>query len=114
MQNENIIDGVNVTISGIHEEDEFVRLKLNEEIVHTISKLGKMIPIDSFVMHVRKYHKTGNRIKYSVQTRLITEKGEFFSDDYAWELTKAAKGTLEKLESEVIRKSEKEKDERVL
>jgi ribosome-associated translation inhibitor RaiA len=114
MRDENIFDGVNVSISGIQEEDEFVRSKLKEETGHTIDKLGKMFTIESFVMHVRKYHKTGNRVKYSVQARLITEKGDFFSDDYAWELTKAAKGALEKLESEVIRKSEKEKDEREL
>jgi ribosome-associated translation inhibitor RaiA len=99
-----------IEISGIHEEDDFIKSKLNEEIGHTIDKLGKMLNITSFVMHVKKYHETGNKKKYSIQARLLTDDGDFFADDFAWELTKAAKGVLQKLETEVIRKVEKEKD----
>jgi len=67
------------------------------------------LPLSYFVMHVRTYHKTGKRVKYSVQARLITEKGDFFADDYAWDLTKATKGVLAKIEKEGIRHAEKAK-----
>ncbi len=110
MENEDIFDGVNVTVSGIHDEDEFMRSKVNEEISHAVKKLGSIVPLSGFVMHVRKYHETGNKKKYSVQARLVTEEGNFFSDDYAWDLTKAVKGALDKLEREVTHKSGKEKD----
>lgn len=101
------VEGVKVTVSGIHEEDGFIRSIVYGEIEQEISKLGRMVPISQFVMHVRKYHKDGKRVKYSVQARLLTEDGDFFADDYAWDLTKATKGVLGKMEREVIKKEEK-------
>lgn len=98
------VEGVHVTVSGIQDEDDFILSVVHEEIGHAVRKLGKIIPLSYFVMHVRKYHKAGRRVKYSVQARLITEKGDFFSDDYAWDLTKATRGVLKKIEREVVRK----------
>ena len=109
MQDKDIFGGINVTVSGIHEEDEMSRTILYDEIARTLKKLGKMLGLNSFVMHVRKYHETGDRAKYSIQAKLLTTGGDFFSDDFAWDLSKAAKGVLEKLEHEVIRQSEREK-----
>ena len=109
MQDEDIFDGVNVTVSGVHEEDEITRSIVNDEISRALKKLGKMLLINSFEMHVRKYHKTGDRAKYSVQAKLMTGHSDFFADDYAWDLSKAAKGVLDKIENEVIKHAEKEK-----
>ncbi len=104
-----VVEGVRVTISGMQDEDDFIKSVVSEEIEHAIKKLAKILPLSYFVMHVRTYHKTGKRVKYSVQSRLITEKGDFFADDYAWDLTKATKGVLAKIEKEVIRHAEKAK-----
>lgn len=103
------IEGVRVTVSGIQEEDNFVKSIVDEEIEHTVKKLGKIMPLSYFVMHIRKYHKTGRRVKYSVHARLITGKGDFFAEDHEWDLTKATKGVLAKIEKEVLKKDEKTK-----
>lgn len=111
MQDENIFDGVNVTVSGIHDEDEMARTIVYDEISRTLNKVKKMLGITSFVLHVKKYHESGDRAKFSLQAKLLTAEGDFFADDFAWELSKAAKGVLEKIEHEVIKHAEKEKDQ---
>ena len=103
------IEGINVTVSGVHDEDNFIRTIVHEEIENVLRKLSRMVMISSFDLHVRKYSKGGTRTKYSVQAKLITEEGNFFADDYEWELTKTVKGVLEKIEREVLKKEDKEK-----
>ena len=101
------VKGIHVTVSGIEEEDEFTRMIVHEEIQRELKKLDKMIPVSSFSMHVRKYRKEGKRKKYSIHARMMTAKWDFFADEHEWDLTKATKGVLEKIEKEFIRKEEK-------
>jgi CBS domain-containing protein len=101
------VEGVHITVSGIHEEDNFIKSAVNGEIERSVKKLGKIVPLSYFVMHVRKYSKEGKRIKYSVHARLITDRGNFFAQDYAWDLAEATKGVMNKIEKEVIKKAEK-------
>jgi predicted transcriptional regulator len=101
------IEGVYVRISGLQKEDVFIKSVVDEEIRNEIRKLGKFLTINYMVLHVDRYRKTGKRIKYSVKGRLITEKGYFFADDHAWDITKAVRGVLQKLEKEAIKLKEK-------
>lgn len=105
----NEINGVKVSISGIHDEDKFTVSKIHDDVSHHISKLTKMFTISELTIHVKKYHDSGSRVKYSVQAKLITNNGIFFADDFSWELSKSVAGTLSKIESEVMRKEEKMK-----
>ena len=109
MQEENVFDGVNVSISGIHEEDEIVRCNVNEEVSKALGKLVRVMAITEFSIHVKKYHKEGNKAKFSVHAKALTGEGEFFAEDFAWELEKAVKGALDKLEKEMVRHAEKAK-----
>ncbi len=101
------VEGIYVRISGLQEEDTFIKTVVDEEIRNEIRKLGKIIPIDNMVLHVKKHKKTGDRQKYSVKSRLITEKGYFFASDYGWDITKVIRGILQKFEKEIIKKKEK-------
>jgi len=101
------IEGVYVRISGLQEEDTFIKSVVDEEIRNEIRKLGKVIPIDYMVLHVKKHKKTGDRQKYSVKGRLITERGYFFASDYGWDITKVIREILHKFEKEIIKKKEK-------
>jgi CBS domain-containing protein len=101
--------GVFVRISGIKEEDDFIKSVVDEEIGNQLKKLGTILPIKYLVINVDKYHKTGRRRKYSVKARIITGRGMFFAGDHAWDLTKAVQGTLAKLESEILHKIGKKK-----
>lgn len=105
-----IFGGVNVSISGIHEEEDLVRINVDEEVSKALEKLSRVMEVTDFSMHVRKYRKEGSRAKYSVHGKVLTAEGEFFAEDFAWELEKAVKGLLDKLEKEMVRHAEKAKD----
>ena len=101
------LSGVLVTISGIKDEDHFIKSVVDEEIGNAIKKLHKIIGIEHFVVHVDKHHESGDRTKYSVKARVMTEKGMFFAGDFAWDVTKAIRGMLHKIEKEMIKKKRK-------
>jgi len=100
-------EGVYVTISGIQKEDDFIKSVIDEEITHEVKKLAKIIPIQYLNVHVNKHEKDGKRAKYSIKTRLVTHKGAFFAHDFAWDITKAVRGVLKKLEKEMLKKEGK-------
>ncbi len=90
-----------VKVSGMGHEDEFIKGKIDEMINRTAEKLGKRIPVNYLAINVEKHMKGGKRTKYSVQGRMETARGSFYASDYAWDLTKATKSFLEKIEREV-------------
>lgn len=101
------VKGVYVTVSGLQDDDGFIKTVVDEEISNEVRKLGKIMEIDSLILHVDRHHQTGKRSKYSVKGRLITRKGMFFAKDFAWDVTKAVRGVLQKLEKEIIKRKEK-------
>ena len=103
------VEGIHIRVSGLREEDVFTRDGVYDEMVGTMKKLMSMLTISDFTLNVKKYHETGDRKKYSVKIRLITDKGDFHADDCEWSIFRAVKKTLEKLEREVFRKEGKEK-----
>ena len=98
-----------IRINGLDEESDFIRSGVEDEIKNSIRKLQNMFTIKCLIVQVDKYHKTGRRKKYSVNARLITNKGMFFAKDHVWDITKAVKGVLNKLEREALRKKGKDK-----
>ena len=102
-------DGVNIRISGLRDEDVFTRDSVYREIVKTIGKLSRMIKMLDFTLNVKKYHEEGNRKKYSVKVRVMSDEGIFHADDHEWSIFKAVEKTLAKMENEIVRKEEKSK-----
>jgi len=102
------VGGVYVRISGIRDEDDFIKTVIDEQIRNEIRKLGKLVPIEFMVLNVDRHHKTGRRVKYSVKSTLATQKGTFHANDFAWDITKCIRGVLQKLEKETIKRKEKE------
>lgn len=105
-----IFQGVDVAISGIHDEDEDARSIVHDEVSRVLGKLVKVMDVAGLSLHVRKYHKDGKRAKYSVHGKLLSGDGEFFAEDFAWDLALAVKGVLVKMEKELVRHAEREKD----
>jgi CBS domain-containing protein len=101
------VEGVYVTVSGLQDDDNFIKTVVDEEISNEVRKLGKIVKIDNLILHVDKHHQTGKRSEYSVKGRLITRKGMFFANDSAWDVTKAVRGVLQKLEKGIIKRKEK-------
>lgn len=100
-------NGVYVKISGLQKEDAFIRAKVDEEIAHEIRKLARFFPVDQLEINVKKHEIGGKRKKYSLKAKLFTEKGLFFAQEHDWDVTKAAKNMMKKLEREVVKAKEK-------
>lgn len=107
--------GVYYQIIGLTNEDDFVVETAQRMIEDTIQKISKMFTIYSFFVHVKKSKEHGEHAKYSIRTRLRTEKGTFISKSYDWDLRDAVVSAMHKLERIVIRdKTEaKEKTKRM-
>lgn len=101
------VEGIYVRVSGLQQEDTFIKEVVDEEIRNEIRKLAKFFTIDQMLIHVDRYNEAGRRVKYSVKSSLITEKGYFFAKDHDWDITKAVRGVLKKFEKEMIKKKEK-------
>ena len=103
------VEGIDFAVSGIHEEDSMVRDAVYNVVVDSVKKIIKMLDVTHFSMHIKRYNEGGNRTKYSIHTSVKTDLGEFFAEDHEWDILKAVKLTLAKLETEVFRKEEKYK-----
>jgi ribosome-associated translation inhibitor RaiA len=100
------VKGAYVTISGIEDEDDFIKSVIYQEIESTLKKINKFYPVNYLVVHADKYG-TGKRTKHSIKARLATEKGFFFTHGRAWDLAQAVKAALANLEKETIKRKEK-------
>ncbi len=101
------ISGVYVQTTGFQNEDEFIRSVVDDEITREVRLLAKLAHIDYMTLHLDKYNETGKRTKFSVHGKLITNIGMFFAQDFAWDLTQAVRGVLNKLEKELKKKKGK-------
>ncbi len=102
-------DGLQIRVAGLQEEDVFIRDGIYNEAEGTLKKLASIMTVSDFTLNVKKHHDTGKRKKYSVRIRVLSDKGSFRADDYEWDIFKAVKKTLEKLEREVYRDESKSK-----
>lgn len=97
----------NVRISGLQKEDPFLKDIVRKETKRLTDKLAKMVRIERLVVDIDRYHEKGKRVKYSVKTRLATEKATFFAKSHGWDLTKAVREALNRLEREALHRKGK-------
>jgi len=96
-----------LTISGLRDEDPYIQAVVREQMSTEAAKLAKLIPIQSIFVHVDRYHREGRKTKYALRARMLTEKGDFFAHAWSWDITKAMREVLGKLEREILTKKEK-------
>ena len=101
--------GIYYQISGLLDEDEFIVSTAERMIGDTLQKLSKIYDVQSFFIHVKRYEKKG-KVKYSIRTRLLTNKGTFISKAYAWDLRSAVDEALDRLERVVIKEKKTKRD----
>ena len=102
-----VTEGVYVTVNGISEEDDFIKSWIDGEVRNHVRKINKIVPVQYFVINVKKHKEDGKRTKYSVRSRIMTQKGPYFSHDFNWDITKAFGGMLLKLEKALMRDKDK-------
>ncbi|MCX6817939.1 MAG: CBS domain-containing protein [Candidatus Aenigmarchaeota archaeon] len=105
------LETVYIRVSGLGDEDEFVRKKVDELIEKSIQKVLKVIRVSYVVIHVETHKKKekSDSKKYSVQGRFVTDKGNFYANDYEWEPISATKIFLERMETEIFKQVSKER-----
>jgi CBS domain-containing protein len=105
------LETVYIRVSGLAEEDDFVRKKIDEMIEKTVQKTLKVVKVSYVVIHVETHKKKekGERMKYSVQGRFVTDKGNFYASDYEWEPIKAMKTFLDRMEGEIFKQIDKKR-----
>ncbi|OGI12224.1 hypothetical protein A3K64_02745 [Candidatus Micrarchaeota archaeon RBG_16_36_9] len=97
--------GIFYQIIGLADEDEFIVSTADRMIRDALQKLNNIHKIQYFVLHVKRYDKTG-KVKYSIRTRLLTEKGTFVSKSHAWDLRTAVDKALVNLERIIIKEKQ--------
>jgi CBS domain-containing protein/ribosome-associated translation inhibitor RaiA len=105
-------EGIYVQWIGLGEEDEFVLQTVDRIVEDTARKLHSIYPIQYMFLHVKKYRKSGERAKYSLRVRVMTDKGIFISKGFAWDLKDAVGEALDNLEKVVLRRKEKKETAR--
>jgi CBS domain-containing protein len=103
------LETVYIRISGLGDEDEFIKSKIDEMVDNTVTKLLKLAEIKYVAVHVETHKKGGRRTKYSVQGRFVTDRGNFHASDHEWDPAKAMKLFLAKIEREVHGKIERKR-----
>jgi CBS domain-containing protein/ribosome-associated translation inhibitor RaiA len=107
------VEGIHVTMSGMHDVDDFTMDIIDAEMGRELKKLNKMVPLRQYIVHMKKLHDTtGDSAKFSLHARLITAEGSFYAENFDFDLPKAMKGLLKKLERELIKKQGKTRDHR--
>lgn len=98
------LETVYVRVSGLDDEDSFIKMKIDEMVENIIRKLLKVLTIRYIAIHVDTRRTEGRRTNYSAHGRIVTEKWNFHASESGWDPTKIIKLLLGKLEREVHKK----------
>jgi ribosome-associated translation inhibitor RaiA len=104
-----MIDGVHIEISGIHDEDEFLKDVVRKEVVNAVKKLGRSADVSRLVTHVKKSDQEGRKARFDVHMRVTANGAEFHADGFGWDLPNAMSGSLHNLEIEIEKYMDKKK-----
>jgi len=98
--------GVYYQISGVEDEDEDIMETVDRMVRDTLQKINPMVPVQYFFMHVKKHKVKLTKAKYTVRTRLMTDRGIFISKDWDWDLRTATDKALDHLERQFMKSRE--------
>jgi len=101
--------GIYYQIVGLVDEDDFIVATVDRMIRDTIQKISKIYKLQFFFLHIKRYEKKG-KIKYSIRTRVLTDKGTFVTKSHEWDLRTAVDRALEKLQRIVFKEKRWKKD----
>jgi len=105
-------EGVYVQITGLDEDNPDVYEILYALIEKSMKRIDRIQPPRVFTAHITAYHQEGMKSKYSVRTRLTTEKKMYYAKASDWDLYKTFDVVLESLEKGIRREHQKALDQR--
>lgn len=102
-----VSDHIPVQVShfhGILTED--LAEELDSMLKHFTDKNSKMFDIDGFFVYVDAHSIEGRR-KYSLRTRLLTDKGLFVAKSFGWTIAEATHDLLSNLQTQMMKAHDK-------
>lgn len=105
-------EGMYVQITGLEDEDPNTYDILYSIIEKSIKKITHLCTPQTLTIHISVYHKEGDTFKYSLNGRLITDKGLVSASAYDWDLYACTTKMLEKMEKQIKRTRERRKKKR--
>jgi len=105
-------DMVLVQISGIVDEESYLYQPMFDEIHSCMRKIARIEKPTMMDLHVRVYKQSGDKEKYSLQSRLTTEEGMYYAKASDWDPMKALGTVLDHLERRVKERKEEALRER--
>jgi CBS domain-containing protein/ribosome-associated translation inhibitor RaiA len=105
-------EGVYVQITGLDEDNPEVYEILYSLIQKSMKRIDRIQPPRVFTAHITAYHQEGMKSKYSVRTRLTTDKKMYYSKSNGWDLYKTFDVVLDSLEKSIHREHQKALDQR--
>jgi CBS domain-containing protein/ribosome-associated translation inhibitor RaiA len=101
-----------VRVSGLAGESDYKKGTIEEEIDAQLKRLSNIMPMKSLIMDIDAHQRSGRRKRYSVNLRAITPRGMLFASSHEWDIARAVRSALRKLDRETIRKKEKARSRR--
>jgi CBS domain-containing protein len=96
-------EGVLVDITGLEISDPFVYSGIVSKIERFVEKVGKFSWIDPINLNLHiETHKKGGRLKWSVKTRLRTNKGMFHVKSFGWNILECIDNVIEELTRKIL------------
>ncbi len=98
-------EGIYVQIANLGEIDALTNAKIDKKITEFVQKMARMIKnLQSFVIHVEKDKKQGEKIRYLIRTRFLTSLGLFVSRSEGWDFVTVFQDAVDNLEREILKK----------
>ncbi|MCD6368055.1 MAG: CBS domain-containing protein [Candidatus Aenigmarchaeota archaeon] len=106
--------GVYVQITGLGEvENSFDREKIDKMIESFVQKVGKMFDLIEYLfVHIKSFQTVGGDRMYVIRGRISTPEGLYTSRASSWNPISAVRESLDRLEIQILKDKEKQKDRR--
>jgi predicted transcriptional regulator len=97
-----------LTVSHLTGVDSFEKTKLQDLLFNFMDRFEKSFKIQRFFVYADTYKKKEKgREKFSLRSRLITNKKLYVAKSFGWSLTEAARELLDSLEKQLVRDHER-------
>ncbi|MEM2868889.1 MAG: CBS domain-containing protein [Thermoplasmata archaeon] len=103
-------EGLYVNITGLEDEDPDTYDMLYSIIERAMKRVASLCSPRVLTMHIARHHTRGDVYKHSLRVRLSTRKGIYRAYTYAWDLFAATDDAMKKLEKQIRRARELDKE----
>jgi CBS domain-containing protein len=91
-----------IQISGLDDADKAYTAAMYDAIESEVAKINKIVRPESLTLYVAKYNEKGEKNKYSITARLITDRRAFNAKEVGWDIVKVTSDVMKTIETGVV------------